>query len=64
MGMKEGGGTDNSQMKDKLLKEYYRRVRHSQDGVKLEEQDDGYQHLSCADRQVEKLRRRTEKREF
>jgi len=27
MGMEEGGGTDNSQMKDKLLKEYYRGVR-------------------------------------
>ena len=39
--------TENSQMKDTLVKGYYCQVWHILKTVKLKEQDHSYQHLSC-----------------
>ena len=47
MGTAEGEGTDNSQIKDKLVKEYYHWVWQNLKTAKIEEQDHSYQHLSC-----------------
>jgi len=43
----EGDGNDNSQMKNKLVKEYYHHAQHIlKTELKIEEHH-SYQHLSC-----------------
>jgi hypothetical protein len=46
--IEEGDSIANSQMKSKVVKEYYLQFwQISQDRVKLKAQDHSYQHLSC-----------------
>ena len=47
LGIEEGDSIDNIQMKDKLVKEYYRFIWQFLKTVKLEEQNQSYQHASC-----------------
>jgi hypothetical protein len=49
----EGDGNDNSQMKNKLGKEYYHQARHIlKTKLKIEEHH-SYQHLSCTNPSVQ-----------
>jgi hypothetical protein len=53
LGIEEGDGNDNSQMKNKLVKEYYHQAwQILKTELKIEEHH-SYQHLSCTSPSVQ-----------